>query len=109
MPKLGNEDVLIAQLCQTLCDPIDYSLPDPSVHGILQASILESGFPFPYPGDVSNPGIKPMSPTFQADSLPSEPPGKPLTGGTLITFVFTHKHRSSCTHMYIMNVCVRLQ
>ena len=36
-----------------------------------------SGLPFPSPGDLPNPGIKPRSPTFQADSLPSEPPGKP--------------------------------
>ena len=36
-----------------------------------------SGLPWPSPGDFPNPGIKPKSPTFQADSLPSEPPGKP--------------------------------
>ena len=33
--------------------------------------------PFPPPGDLPNPGIKPRSPTLQADSLSSEPPGKP--------------------------------
>ena len=38
-----------------------------------------SGLPFPSPGDLPNPGIEPGSPTLQADSLPSEPPGKPLT------------------------------
>ena len=36
-----------------------------------------SGLPFPSPGDLDHPGIKPRSPAFQADSLPSEPPGKP--------------------------------
>ena len=35
-----------------------------------------SGLPFPSPGDLPNPGIKPGSPTFQADALTSEPPGK---------------------------------
>ena len=30
-----------AQPCLTLCDPMDYSLPGASVHGILQARILE--------------------------------------------------------------------
>ena len=35
-----------------------------------------SGFPFPSPGDLSNPGIEPRSPTLQADALPSELPGK---------------------------------
>ena len=34
-----------------------------------------SGLPFPPPGDVLNPGIKPWSPALQADSLPSEPVG----------------------------------
>ena len=35
-----------------------------------------SGLPFPSPGDLPDQGIKPMSPALQADSLPSEPPGK---------------------------------
>ena len=39
-----------------------------------------SGLPFPSPGDLPNPGIKPRSPTLQMDALPSEPPGKPLLG-----------------------------
>ena len=34
-------------------------------------------FPFPFPGDLPNPGIKPKSPALQADALISEPPGKP--------------------------------
>ena len=33
--------VLVAQLCQTLCDPMDCSLLGPSVHGISQARIME--------------------------------------------------------------------
>ena len=36
-----------------------------------------SGLPFPPPGNLPNPGIEPMSLALQADSLPSEPPGKP--------------------------------
>ena len=35
-----------------------------------------SGLPFPSPGGLPNPGIEPGSPTLQADTLPSEPPGK---------------------------------
>ena len=35
-----------------------------------------SGLPFPSPGDLLDPGIKPGSPTLQTDALPSEPPGK---------------------------------
>ena len=37
-----------------------------------------SGLPFPSPGDLPDPGIEPGSPTLQADTLPSEPPGKPI-------------------------------
>ena len=36
------------------------------------------GLPFPSPGDLPNSGIEPGSPTLQADSLPSELPGKPM-------------------------------
>ena len=35
-----------------------------------------SGLPFPSPGDLPDPGIEPGSPVLQANSLPSEPPGK---------------------------------
>ena len=60
----------------TLWDPMDYSPPGSFVHGILQARIL-SGLPFPSPGDLPDLRIKPGSPGLKADSLPSEPPGKP--------------------------------
>ena len=36
-----------------------------------------SVLPFPSPGDLTNPGIEPRSPALQANSLLSEPPGKP--------------------------------
>jgi len=35
------------------------------------------GLPFPSPGDLPHPQIEPRSPALQADSLPSETPGKP--------------------------------
>ena len=54
---------------------MDYSPPS-SVHGILQARILEwVGILFS--GDLPDPGFEPRSPTLQADSLPSEPSGSP--------------------------------
>ena len=71
---------LIAQLYLTLCDPMDCSLPGSSVRGIPQAGILE-WVSMPSPGDLPNPGIKPRSPALQADSLSSEPPGKPKNTG----------------------------
>ena len=47
-----------------------------------------NGLPFPSPGDLPDPGIKPGSPALQADALPSEPPGKPWTEGqTCVPFI----------------------
>ena len=46
---------------------------DYTVHGILQARILE-WIAFPLCGDLPNPGIEPRSPALQVDSLPAEPP-----------------------------------
>ena len=62
--------VKATQLCQILCDPMDYT-----VHGILQDRILE-WVAFPFSRDLPNPGIKPKSHTLQADSLPAEPQGE---------------------------------
>ena len=59
------------------CDPMDCNPPGSSVHGILRQEYW-SGLPFPSPGDLHDPGIKPRSPTLQADQsvLLTEPPGK---------------------------------
>ena len=38
-----------------------------------------TGLPFPSPRDLPDPGIEPRSPALQAEALPSEPPGKPLS------------------------------
>ena len=67
--------VKVAQLCLTLCDPMDYT-----VHGILQARILE-WVAFPSPGDLPNPGIEPRFPALWGDSSPAEPPAKPKNTG----------------------------
>ena len=40
-----------------------------------------SGWTFPSPGDLPNPGIKPRSPALQVDSLPAEPQGTPKNTG----------------------------
>ena len=62
----------VAQSSLTLCDSMDCSLPDSSVHGILQARILEywvaiitgNGLPFPPPEDLPDPGIELVSPAL---------------------------------------------
>ena len=64
--------VKVTQSCLTLCDLMDHT-----VRGILQARILEWGA-FPFSRDLPN--IEPRFSALQADSVPSEPPGK-LTPG----------------------------
>ena len=52
----------VAQSCLTLCNPMDCSLPGCSVHGILQARILEwLAIPFL---DLPDPGIEPGFPAL---------------------------------------------
>ena len=57
------------------CNAMYYGLPCSSVHGVLQARILQWE-PLLSPGHLLHLGIKPGSPALQADSLPSEPSGK---------------------------------
>ena len=72
-----KEKVLVAQACLTLSNLIDCGPPSSSVHGILQARILERvTIPFSREG-LPDPGTKPQSPTVQAYFLPSEPPDDP--------------------------------
>ena len=52
-----------------------------------------TGVPFSSPRDLPDPGIEPRSSALQVDSLPSEPPGKPL--GDLRTISMLSKHVSS--------------
>ena len=56
---------------------MDGSPPGSSVHGFPKEE-YQSGLPFPSPGDLPDPGTEPGSPALQADSLPTELPGKPL-------------------------------
>ena len=75
----------VSQPFATLCNHMDCRLPDFSVHGILQARVPRLSFLSPR--DFPNPGMEPGSPALQADTLPSEPPGKTLVkGSTMILF-----------------------
>ena len=69
--------MLVAQLCLTLGDPRDCSLPGSSVHVFFWQEYLNV-LTFPSPGDLPNAGIELRFPGLQDDSLPSEPPGKYL-------------------------------
>ena len=67
-------EVKATQSCPTLWEPMDYT-----VHGILQARIMEWAA-FPFPRGSSQPKDR-TSPALQADSLPAEPQGKPKNTG----------------------------
>ena len=64
-------EVLVSQSCPTLCDPMDCSLPGLSVHGILQATLLE-WVVILFSRGLPDPGIEPSSPMLHSDSLLSE-------------------------------------
>ena len=72
--KSENE---VAQSCPMLSDPMDCSLPGSSVHGILEARILEWEAIL-FSKESSLPRDQTQPPALQADFLPSESLGKPI-------------------------------
>ena len=88
-------DGLVAESCPTLVTlwivACQAPLPMGRIGRILQARILE-WVPFPSSGDLPDPEIKARPPALQADSLPSEPPGKPKNTGvgslSLLQWIF---------------------
>ena len=84
-----------AQSCLTLCDPMDCSPPDSSVHGISQARILE-WVAIPPPGNLLDPGIEPVSlasPAWAGRFF--------TTRGTAYTHTHTHTHTHVCCCLVI--------
>ena len=82
----------VAQLCLTLCDPMNYSPSCSSVQGFSRQEYC-SGLPCPPPGDLPNSGIEPRSPALQEDSLPSKPPGLGFTYCVCVcVYIYTHIH-----------------
>ena len=69
--------VLAAQSCPTLATPWTVAHQAPLSMGFSKQEYW-SGVLFLSPGDLPDSAIEPVSPTLQADSLLSEPPGKPL-------------------------------
>ena len=66
--------VLVSQSCPTLCDPMDCNPSGSSVHGLLQARILE-WVAIPFFRESFRHGLEPTSPALRAYSSPSELPG----------------------------------
>ena len=74
--------VKVTHLCPILCDPMDCNSPWNSLG-------QNTRVPFPSPGDLPNSGIKPRSPSLQADSLPAEPQGK--SNNTAVSSLSLHQ------------------
>ena len=94
----------VFQLCLTLCDPTDCSPPGSSVRGIFQQEHW-SGLPLPPPGDLPDPGIKPVPPASQPDPLPLSHRGSLLTSNPGLSAAKTNSiHTNTLFHiqMYII-------
>ena len=77
----GGGGGLVTKLCLTFCDPpMDYIARQAPLSMGFSRQEYWSELPFSSPGDLPDPGIEPRSPALQADSLPTEPPGKPQRG-----------------------------
>ena len=79
IPQLKALVLCCAQLLSRvqLCNPMDCYPPGSCVHG--DSPGKNTGVGCHPPGDLPNRGMESKSPTLQVDSLPSEPPGKPIT------------------------------
>ena len=87
---LGNQPVyftrnmlcLVTQSCLNLCDTVNCKCHRLLCPWGFSRQEYWSGLPYPPPGDLPNSGIEPRPPTWQTDSVRSEPPGTPCVWGT---------------------------
>ena len=79
---------LVTKSCLTLCDRMDYSPPDSSVHGISQARILE-WLAISFSRGSSRSSVKLASPALQADSLPLSHLGSSHTCFKYVFFIYS--------------------
>ena len=70
------------QSCTTLCDPMGCSPSVSSVYGVFQVRVIE-WVAISFSRGLPDSGIEPRSPALQADTLLSEPQGKPTPGGKM--------------------------
>ena len=106
-------NIIVVQLLSPVwlfCNPMDYSPPGYSAHGISQARILEWVAPvgcftffqseeaFPSQRDLPDPGIEPMSPALAGRFFTAEPPGKPIC---LCRYKCTNMYCCSVTKLYL--------
>ena len=77
-PLLFLSEVKLLSCARLFATPWTVAYQAPLSIGFFSRQEYWSGLQFPSPGDLPHPGIEPRSPTLQADSLTSEPPGKLL-------------------------------
>ena len=79
MLNITNHESEVTQSCPTLCEPMDSSLPQAPPSMGFSGQEYWSGLPFPTPGNLPNPGIKPTSPALAGRLFTTVPPGKPYS------------------------------
>ena len=94
---LGKSTGVGCQLCPTLCDPTDYTVP-----GILQAKILE-WVAIPFSRGSSQPRDRTQVSRITGGSWPSEPPGKPTLRSRIVLFL-PIVSRCQTQNKYLLNV-----
>ena len=89
--------MLVTQSCPTLCNPMEatrllcpWNSPGKKI-GVAGYSLLQ--------GTFLTQGSKPRSPLLQADSVPSEPPGKPIYIYIHIAYTQAHTYRERHKHI----------
>ena len=80
-PQIHGGGGLVTKSCLTLATPWTIACQTPLSMKFSRREYW-SALPFPSPGDLPNPGIKPRSPALQADSSPTELWGKPKTASS---------------------------
>jgi len=98
--------VVVSSLSVRLfCDSTDCSLPGSSVHGILQARILQ-WVAISFSGELPDPGMEPsslLSPTLAGGFFSPEPPGKPRQKAQFLLYsslLDSNRHSSSLEKYY---------
>ena len=94
--------MLVAQSCLALCDLPWTVACQASLSMKFSRQKYWSGLPFSSPRGLPNPGIEPGSPALQADSLPSEPPGKPIIIESKLTMVLSALRAPGCFFFFLI-------
>ena len=89
------------QSCPALGNPMACNPPGSSVKEFSRQEYW-SVLPCPPPGNLSDPGIEPTSPALQADSLSTEPPGKPIQMIIIISINASLKKLKYSVHFYFL-------